>query len=131
MSMCLFMCAMSKNAKNNPPTKYFGLHCAYICNNFLYIFLCIHTCQSNKTAPGHLCTCKPALMYLLFSRNASVHGLTGEGNGYGDGSSVRCCTIRLVPFPLIGLTLSHLACDTSNAGAFLRHLIDQNKHIIL
>lgn len=68
---------------------------------------------------------------LLISQNASVKRLAGEGNGYRGGNSVRYCTIRLVPFPLIGLALSHLACDTSNAVGFLCHLIDQNKHIIL
>ena len=68
---------------------------------------------------------------IVFSQNALVHRLAGNGNGYRGCSSVWCCTIRLVPFALITLTLSRLACDTSNAGAFLRHLIDQNKHIIL
>lgn len=95
--------------------------------NCLYLSLCTKMCQSNTTASGHHWNCTVP----FFSQNALVYRLTVDGNGYGGGSSMRCCTIRLVPFPLIALTLSHLACDTSNAGAFLRPLIDQNKHIIL
>lgn len=86
--------------------------------------LSINTSLSNQTAPA-----VPVNLYWCPSFLPKC--ITGDGNGHGGGSSVRCCTIRLVPFPLIGLTPSHLACDTSNAGAFLRHLIDQNKHIIL
>ena len=84
--------------------------------------LSINTSLSNQTAPA-----VPVNLYWC----PSFFPKCITGNGHGGGSSVRCCTIRLVPFPLIGLTPSHLACDTSNAGAFLRHLIDQNKHIIL
>lgn len=135
--------------------------CAYICQAFVSpplnrrTYVCIHVLNLSllkrnwKKERTCLCPhivihthplklwflalpyCKPELMCFLFSHNASVCRPTGNGNGYGGGSSGRCCTIRLVPFPLIALTLSHLACDTSNAGAFLCHLIDQNKHIIL
>lgn len=117
---CLFMCVKSTNAKIEKT----GLQCAYNC-------VCMHThAHLTKPTPGYLCIFKPALMSPLLSHNASVYKLTGNRSGWG-GSSVRCRTIRLVPFPLIALTPSHLECDTSNAEAFLCHLIDQNKHIIL